>query len=1364
MSSWGPSDRRLADYFVIVGLSTSDGMQLYDKCDEEKHFLDCSFRGAVLGRFPREDVSEDLPLVPGLQNFCAPSGMRFTQSPDMPKVHYFVASDAKHRHSYGVCLTFFEDVSSEQLKRLWSAHIMTSQTQQGLPTAAATCGKIRRSSSSEETSPHRNTLFGRSGKVQSHAPSNSSGGSNVSANAFAGKRRMGRSASQPNVYAHTPVPLRSSLTRTEHATSATENGRAFIQGIHLIEDASGDDHNDDDDDDDDDAVDAANGSVAVHKQQDSQSGTSDFATTPKRDTLLLHDEADAKVEADADDDHTISSAGHHSDGDASAIASVTDDDLKRAIEANKKSKRYQLRRSGSAVFGSRTSDKYYAPKCICILSQYPFLKSFRDVLTGLYQISLTPSDIPMERRVCNLMLEVPLPPPGRFSVQYSLGDEIISFKRCPRNNPLAFTQLPIRTMFEYLETSHIELLLRCVLMEHSILLYSRQLSLLVHVCETLRNLVYPFDWQHVYIPVLPSSLSEFCSAPIPYMIGTHTHNMDIIEPLLSEDVVRVDLDNNIVQCSNPPPQLPQPEHVKLMKTMDPLRTVFEARHSGFTTASLDDAFQTAPKPLEVDFKMSEDKVAFHESEVHAAFFRVFTSMLKNYRDYLIFPTAEEPDPIEVFDNVSFLKSVPDASRPFLEQLLQKNCWSQFIEHRTSPHADTSAHVAFFDESIIAKKNRSFWVKKKPTPFLSDDSYELKKTFVAPSPDTAELPTNKKYSYHSFPEEFDTSLIVTKPRYAPPFDVTLYRSNTVSTIPRGGSKPSMHQINGHDVTQPPMSPVSTLYSVWFSIFAATVNTAERAYRLDQGFDILALMRAKRIKVDPVIFFLLIECCGECAEPDRAVNVVTDMQSMGLRATANHYAALLQVFAANGQSTIGYQAMQELKAQTKNQRQQQSGLTSMMSLVGKNLGFKSGRSPHTSSTRRLLTVNSTNSPRHHSVFSARTSRSTSASPRRKRMSTPQLRGHTPTHHGSPHRFNYHGALPASSGSNRPPPPAGPPPPIIGLSAAAVTARPGSSSNSTASDDDNNDSPPVNTSSPVLPSAHLLRAQTMPVQNVASGIVTPVRPTSSERAAENKTPDGHPAIRVTPARVPVDGALTPVMNHYASADQCFEQVFPFLTIHTEDTCEECNRPMNDGEIRNGWTTDPNDYTTKCPMCGDRFVARFVVTPLTIDSPVQQEVSCEYISPYVLKKEIDAMIKQNTASYILSDEFRLKSPTCFWNLAWHFTLFSIPVGALLAPDDLDWEEYYDTDDEDAAYGDTMSAAGRSDAIVSLTSAADAKSSLDLPSSATLHAGMIAASDIDASTDADLDVDSLSMLATLSADDTLSSVSPSPPPELEHD
>jgi len=64
-----------------------------------------------------------------------------------------------------------------------------------------------------------------------------------------------------------------------------------------------------------------------------------------------------------------------------------------------------------------------------------------------------------------------------------------------------------------------------VLKEEKIIFKSRQKSLLSIACETLCALLYPFQWHHVYIPVLPLSLLDFLQSPTPYIVGVDTDHL-----------------------------------------------------------------------------------------------------------------------------------------------------------------------------------------------------------------------------------------------------------------------------------------------------------------------------------------------------------------------------------------------------------------------------------------------------------------------------------------------------------------------------------------------------------------------------------------------------------------------------------------------------------------------------------------------------------------------------------------------------------------------------------------------------------------------------------------------------------------------
>ena len=58
----------------------------------------------------------------------------------------------------------------------------------------------------------------------------------------------------------------------------------------------------------------------------------------------------------------------------------------------------------------------FLPKCLCILSAWPYLAAFREYLTQLHRLTTSGTmTLPIERYVTNFCAEIPAPPPGKTS-------------------------------------------------------------------------------------------------------------------------------------------------------------------------------------------------------------------------------------------------------------------------------------------------------------------------------------------------------------------------------------------------------------------------------------------------------------------------------------------------------------------------------------------------------------------------------------------------------------------------------------------------------------------------------------------------------------------------------------------------------------------------------------------------------------------------------------------------------------------------------------------------------------------------------------------------------------------------------------
>ncbi|XP_016126933.1 DENN domain-containing protein 5A-like [Sinocyclocheilus grahami] len=171
-------------------------------------------------------------------------------------------------------------------------------------------------------------------------------------------------------------------------------------------------------------------------------------------------------------------------------------------------------------------DTLYVSKCICLITPMAFAQACRKVLEQLHQAvtSPQPPPLPLESYVYNVLYEVPLPPVGR-SLKFSGVYGPVVCQR-PSTAELPLFDFPLQEVFELLGVENVLQLFTCALLEIQILLYSQHYQRLMTVAESITALMFPFQWQHVYVPILPASLLHFLDAPVPYLMGLHSNGQD----------------------------------------------------------------------------------------------------------------------------------------------------------------------------------------------------------------------------------------------------------------------------------------------------------------------------------------------------------------------------------------------------------------------------------------------------------------------------------------------------------------------------------------------------------------------------------------------------------------------------------------------------------------------------------------------------------------------------------------------------------------------------------------------------------------------------------------------------------------------
>ncbi|XP_072124096.1 DENN domain-containing protein 5B-like isoform X11 [Mobula birostris] len=415
-------------------------------------------------------------------------------------------------------------------------------------------------------------------------------------------------------------------------------------------------------------------------------------------------------------------------------------------------------------------DTLYVSKCICLITPLPFVQACRKFLLQLHKAvtSQQTPPLPLESYIHNILYEVPLPPPGRSLKFSGVYGPIICQRPGPTELPLF--DFPLREAFELLGLENLVQLFTCVLLEMQILLYSQDYQRLMTVAEGITALLFPFQWQHVYVPILPASLLHFLDAPVPYLMGLQSkepNDRSKLELAQEANLCFVDIDNHFIDLPEDFPQFPNklefiqeisevllqfgipPEGnlhcsesaselknlvldelandkkngnltsttinmYELLKGNETLaRLQALAKRTGVAVEKMEIAV-LPEKEKDSRCQCSEEELRDYKLTVQLreVFAKRFTQMFADYEAFVIQPTQDmeswltNREQMQNFDKASFLSDQPEPYLPFL---------SHFIE--------TQMFATFIDNKIV-----SLWEEKDPLLRVFDSRIEKMKIY------------------------------------------------------------------------------------------------------------------------------------------------------------------------------------------------------------------------------------------------------------------------------------------------------------------------------------------------------------------------------------------------------------------------------------------------------------------------------------------------------------------------------------------------------------------------------------------------------------------------------------------------------------
>uniref|UniRef100_A0A2K6GJ75 DENN domain containing 2C n=1 Tax=Propithecus coquereli TaxID=379532 RepID=A0A2K6GJ75_PROCO len=135
------------------------------------------------------------------------------------------------------------------------------------------------------------------------------------------------------------------------------------------------------------------------------------------------------------------------------------------------------------------------------------------------------------------VMEAPFPAPGRtITVKSYLpgaGDGSIELCR-PLDSRLE--HVDFECLFKCLSVCHLIRVCASLLLERRVIFVANSLSTLSKCGHAVVATLYPFTWQHTYIPVLPASMIDIVCSPTPFLIGILSCSLPQLQDLPIEEV------------------------------------------------------------------------------------------------------------------------------------------------------------------------------------------------------------------------------------------------------------------------------------------------------------------------------------------------------------------------------------------------------------------------------------------------------------------------------------------------------------------------------------------------------------------------------------------------------------------------------------------------------------------------------------------------------------------------------------------------------------------------------------------------------------------------------------------------------------
>lgn len=301
--------------------------------------------------------------------------------------------------------------------------------------------------------------------------------------------------------------------------------------------------------------------------------------------------------------------------------------------------------------------------CYCLVSALQSFDLFKHILTQVVERYDSISSTDAVTEFLKAVYEKPFPLLGEtFTVKVTN-----PFTECPESVQFTYdhdTQIEtvdLQSLLQQLQPEYLITVFSMLTIERRVIFYSDNVTTLSACVQAIVALLFPLNWQHIYVPVLPPSILSYCCAPMPFVVGVLKSCIPEVHKLPMDEVLLVDLDAGKLYLTNAEDSsdydLLPPNIGSIM--VKPLRKLHATvkKHSGNQNLSA---------------KVKE-KIKREKKKLLDVFQSFFVSALANYRDHIL----DNGD----FDKQGFVNARTPDTKAFFDNFVMTQMFERFIEER-----------------------------------------------------------------------------------------------------------------------------------------------------------------------------------------------------------------------------------------------------------------------------------------------------------------------------------------------------------------------------------------------------------------------------------------------------------------------------------------------------------------------------------------------------------------------------------------------------------------------------------------------------------------------------------------------------------